>query len=664
MTSRDMAGYEPQWLEPASTTYGGYHVTTSGSKWGGVELIEMLQLLKQADLSSANDSYLTNSTKLQYLMSISQYSQFLSEYLNARREGLGTISEFFQIDGTPKERMSIKSAHVIWSHLCNIEGVDMINQYFKELLSDLPNFDQHRELKRGSAGIVAIDNEGNVCAMSHTANSNPWGTGLFVNGVALPHSGAVFQDFLGRLRPGSHIPSGLQPVIIFRQEKRGEKENKLNEREEIPVRVTDKPVHVSTEYNMGPIGPRVLWETTDKNIAVTEEISRPTKVKPTKAGISADQRTGVKEIADQKIVVTQNPFQKKLNRGPWSTKTTFVRNTKKPPHSRKEYEMGPLIGPRGVWESAVQYIAVPLRPTTTGSTVVRNTADQGLSVGKSRTQTTEPTDLLMRGRNSFRLRPRSQENKVEKRLRNPPEIEKENVHEADEEEKDEEKEDEEKEDEGKEDEEDNNEVERELEPIKEAEKDDDEEQEPLSIGGLYTENDIKSIFGRTLSPKGNVSRLKDTRKQWFQNIVRQIFQRQRKTHKQRQNKIYKNKRTKRKRWSKPFAALSVVGQSAPEAILQYIHNLIDNKMDVKQASDTPMFFSTVPGSHRQTIRVERFIFSSDVISEVRSRAQDVTAVLRKVGRVISGKGAVLAVTDRQLTYGCSHPDSEGFAEGQ
>ena len=45
----------------------------------------------------------------------------------------------------------------------------------------------------GSDAFVAADKEGNICSMIHTINSQMWGTGLFAQGVALPHSAVIFK---------------------------------------------------------------------------------------------------------------------------------------------------------------------------------------------------------------------------------------------------------------------------------------------------------------------------------------------------------------------------------------------------------------------------------------------------------------------------------------
>ena len=70
----------------------------------------------------------------------------------------------------------------------------------------------------GSDAIVAVNKEGNICSMIHTINSQMWGTGLFAQGVALPHSAAIFKAFVKQTNPGERLAVGLQPVISFKTE--------------------------------------------------------------------------------------------------------------------------------------------------------------------------------------------------------------------------------------------------------------------------------------------------------------------------------------------------------------------------------------------------------------------------------------------------------------
>ena len=66
--------------------------------------------------------------------------------------------------------------------------------------------------------IVAADKERNVCSMIHTIASHMWGTGPLVEGVALPHSGAIYKSFVKQTSPGGRLAVALQPAIAFKSD--------------------------------------------------------------------------------------------------------------------------------------------------------------------------------------------------------------------------------------------------------------------------------------------------------------------------------------------------------------------------------------------------------------------------------------------------------------
>lgn len=610
MNSNDMANYEAQWIEPASTMYNGYHVITTGADWGGVELIEMLNIMNLAGLTQTNDSFLTNATKLLSLISISRYSQFISAYSHANPEAWGTLHEYFHIDASRKGRMSNSSAKMIWNHLSNQEGLDMINELIAELLTSVPDVDRHRENRRGSSGVVAMDKEGNVCSMSHTANARPWGTGLFVQGVALPHSGAVLRDMVSRGQPGSRIPSGLQPVIIFKK--------------------NAKEKYSSHSFSKGAL---------------------PSKEKPYNQEKSREILKNNNEIIEKELSA---PTQESTGKHPKNSLSDFLtKNTKKRHLKVENY----IRGQNNRQNHDGMYRSTPdPSPTQTHETSTMGANLSGVDTNRPDNQGL--ADAIEGGNNK-----NDSKNEWEKEWENYWENELENGKNENENEWEYDK---------WEENEWENEIEKEplesqgeeMENENEVFPDTEDQEEPETIGGLFDIDELNSNNGKENSNKtaAKDSSSKYAVKNWFRNLVQKLLERE--SNKlptgQINRKNYKKKR--RNRQLKPVAALSVIGQSATEAILQYINNLLDNGMDAKQASDTPMFFSPTPSSSRQNVRLERFSFDLDVINDVRSRGQNVSEVMHKVGRVIAGFGAVLTVKDNKV-YGCSHADSEGLAEG-
>lgn len=64
-----------------------------------------------------------------------------------------------------------------------------------------------------SDGVVVVDSEGNACSMVHSANSLPWGSGIFVQGSALPNAASVQPTITIATQPGERIPGPIQELL-------------------------------------------------------------------------------------------------------------------------------------------------------------------------------------------------------------------------------------------------------------------------------------------------------------------------------------------------------------------------------------------------------------------------------------------------------------------
>lgn len=207
ITLDDMRRYQTSWKTPLNLSYNGHDVFVSGNDWGGVELVEKLRLMELAGIGrTQGSSYLTNASEFFWLASISRFSYFISTFLNSNPRGLSILKQNFDLDFS--NRMSRDSAEAIWEKIGSAQKMKNVNEIIKR------RFGGEKSI-HGSDGIVAADKEGNICSMIHTINSQMWGTGLFVTGVALPHSGAIFKSFVTQTNPGARLATALQPVIAF-----------------------------------------------------------------------------------------------------------------------------------------------------------------------------------------------------------------------------------------------------------------------------------------------------------------------------------------------------------------------------------------------------------------------------------------------------------------
>ena len=219
VTMEDMTEYLVTSPESASTLYQAYHVMTSGAEWGGAELLEMLNLMELAGIGGSTDLYLTNATKLFWLASITRLSSFISFFAHAVPNGKQLLKEHLGIDVGDSDRRRKESAEELWDKIGSVESMKEINELMREMLGSVEMDMEGHE--HGSSGVVAVDRSGNVCSLVHGTDSGLWGSGLFVQGVSLSSSGIALKSLLKGTRSGRRVPSGLQPVIIFKEEFRG-----------------------------------------------------------------------------------------------------------------------------------------------------------------------------------------------------------------------------------------------------------------------------------------------------------------------------------------------------------------------------------------------------------------------------------------------------------
>ncbi|KAL9969304.1 hypothetical protein ACROYT_G021503 [Oculina patagonica] len=216
VTMEDMTEYQVRSPEPASTLYQKYHVLTSGAEWGGAELVEKLNLMELAGVGGSTDSYLTNATKLFWLASITRLSSFISFFTHAVPNGKQLLQEHLGVDVDNSYRKTKEAAEELWDKIASPEKMADVNDIMREILASAEmDIEQH---PRGSSGVVAVDSAGNVCSLVHGTDSGIWGTGLFVQGVSLPSSGIALKSLIKETKSGTRVPSGLQPVIIFKEE--------------------------------------------------------------------------------------------------------------------------------------------------------------------------------------------------------------------------------------------------------------------------------------------------------------------------------------------------------------------------------------------------------------------------------------------------------------
>src|ERR1017187_8976603 len=68
-----------------------------------------------------------------------------------------------------------------------------------------------------SAGILAVDEHGNVAVILHSCNGILWGaTGIFVDGISIPDSAVFQQRAIAEAGPGVRLPESTNPLLVLK----------------------------------------------------------------------------------------------------------------------------------------------------------------------------------------------------------------------------------------------------------------------------------------------------------------------------------------------------------------------------------------------------------------------------------------------------------------
>ena len=165
---------------------------------GGARLVEAVNQLRLSSTTGLLGDYRTNASVLARLQQLACYQQ-LEDATHFNQSYRATQKHAVEL----AERLSQARQDNMASELC--EGMPPSSH---------------------SNALVSADSQGNVVSMYHTINSDPWGSGLVISGVALPDAGrqsynkrylkAVWDQGGQHLPPPSaSIPNVLQPFVLL-----------------------------------------------------------------------------------------------------------------------------------------------------------------------------------------------------------------------------------------------------------------------------------------------------------------------------------------------------------------------------------------------------------------------------------------------------------------
>ena len=185
ITIQDMERYHALWEEPLQTSYREYTVYVP-TPWGGVNMIQALNLLELADLKRFGP-YTSSPQSLFWLMQISACQSLRNQF-------------------SPEMLLSKKNAAGIWQQMTNLTWRGLPDAVQKSAAIS-PHTD----------GLIVVDQWGNMAVMNHTINTMLWGrTGLFVDGVSIPDSAAFQGNEIAKAGPGNRLPIAMCPLIVCR----------------------------------------------------------------------------------------------------------------------------------------------------------------------------------------------------------------------------------------------------------------------------------------------------------------------------------------------------------------------------------------------------------------------------------------------------------------
>jgi len=184
LTMKDLADYKVEWREPLVVNYHGYDINLFHEAF---TTAVPLNLMEAADISG----------KGHYTESPESFYWFIRIIRGVLRGDFSNqLSQY-----KPEDLLDKKIIKQIWEQVRKSNSSAVATS----VKDDSP---------KHSAGIVAVDKEGNVVALLHSINTNLWGeNGIFIDGVSIPDSASFQQELIKYTGPGKRLYSGL-PVLI------------------------------------------------------------------------------------------------------------------------------------------------------------------------------------------------------------------------------------------------------------------------------------------------------------------------------------------------------------------------------------------------------------------------------------------------------------------
>jgi gamma-glutamyltranspeptidase / glutathione hydrolase len=195
MTLEDLANYEVIWSKPARQQYGEYEVAVLGPPSNGtVNLIEALNLAEASGLFT-KPHWSKSGESLRMISDIT--NAFMLSYLPVTTRAL----IYPGLDLTDSSRMLKSTSAELWKRM--EQGVKLV-QYAKVG-------------PKHSDTVVAIDQWGNMTAITHSINTVTWGNeAINVDGISITDAAWYQQPQIKLAGPGKRLPAPIEIGILLK----------------------------------------------------------------------------------------------------------------------------------------------------------------------------------------------------------------------------------------------------------------------------------------------------------------------------------------------------------------------------------------------------------------------------------------------------------------
>ena len=209
LSLEDLAGYRVEWAEPLSTGYGSCRLyAPAAPNFGGAGLIEALNVVEAGGILGKTH-YSTDPATLYDLIRVSRLVEVLGIPGQGRVDARPLVAERYpQLATTTSARVTEEHAEKVWAAM-STEGWNALVHEALEAAAEAGAPDH-------SDSVIVVDREGNATVLTHTINTNTWGTtGIFVGGVSIPDSAAYQQERIAEAGPGARLPDATNPILVL-----------------------------------------------------------------------------------------------------------------------------------------------------------------------------------------------------------------------------------------------------------------------------------------------------------------------------------------------------------------------------------------------------------------------------------------------------------------